>query len=89
VLPAFATRFRCALTILCEIARVIRGPTAAVAALAPLAPGFHRTRPIIGKIAGALLSSNMSRTCRFLAIECEVAAIGDGSRFRHGMLPVL
>jgi hypothetical protein len=81
MVPAFAPGFRRTFTILREIARIVWRSAAAVATLTALASGFHRTRAIIGKIARTLLSADMPRARRFLAIEREIAAIGDGSRF--------
>jgi hypothetical protein len=81
MVPAFAPSFRCTFTILREIAPVVRRSATTVAALTALTSSFHGTRPIIGKIARTLLSADMSRTHRLLAIEREVAAIGDDSRF--------
>ncbi len=78
-----------AFTILCEVAGVMWRAAAAVAALAAFASRFDRTRPILGEIAGTLLPSDMSRARRLLAIEREIAAICNGSRFRHGVLPIL
>jgi hypothetical protein len=84
MLATLASGFRRALTILCEIARIVRRTATTVAALTALAPGFHRTSTIMGKVAGALLSADMSRARRLLAIERKIASIGDGSRIRHG-----
>jgi len=58
---AFAARFGCSLTILRKVARVVRGAPAAMAVLAALPAGFRGTFAIIGEIAGAMLSTNMTR----------------------------
>jgi hypothetical protein len=88
LLATFASGCCRALAILSKIARIIRCTTATVAPLAAFASGFHGTCPIMREVAGAFLSADMSRTRRFFAIEREVATICDGSRFRHGFLPI-
>jgi hypothetical protein len=88
LMAALAARRGCTFTILSEIAGIARRATAAMTALAALASGFHRASAIVSEIAGTLLSADMPGARRLLTIKCEVAAIGDGSRFRHGLLPV-
>ena len=85
MLAALATSVNRTITILREVARIVRRTATAVTARAALATGFDRTIPIMREIAGASLSSNTTGARRFLAIEREVATIGYGSRLRHGL----
>jgi hypothetical protein len=89
LMTALAARFGSTLTILSEIAGIARSAAAAMTALATLTSGFHRASAIVSEIAGTFLSANMPGARRLLTIKCEVAAIGDGSHLRHGLLPYL
>ena len=83
VQPSLASCRRGPLTILCEIAGIVRRAAAAVAAFAALAPRLYGPRPVMGKIARTFLAADTSRPGGFLTVQRKVATIGNGPRFRH------
>ena len=75
VLPAAAARLHSLLPVLREVAGIVPGPAAAMAAFAAFAAGFHRAGAIVGKIAGTALATDTPGTRSLLPVCREIPAI--------------
>ncbi len=85
MLAADAASFRRLLSILCEIAGIVRSATATVTVLAALAPGFRSTLTILVEAPAAVLPADLARSRSLLSILGEVARIACMS-FGHWFL---
>jgi len=83
VFAALAACFGCLLAILGEVARIVPGTAAAMAALAALAAGFRSAFAIIGEVARTVLSADMTGARGFFPIFREVAWVASVSFFSH------
>ena len=73
--------------ILREIAGIVLGPTAAMAIFATLTACLRSALTIVGKVAGAMLPSKLSRACSALTIFSKVAWIPSMSLIGHRISP--